>query len=178
MKKNIFLVLFFAFSFLSNAQSDSFRAGLVAGFSPQANILETSPLNAGLMTEFTIPFIGVGAEVDMIYENKAFQYQTGSFSERFSNFKLPIYAKWKLGLPYLKGFLGAGATYSLSWKDLREYGISSKTFQVWSLSAMAGIELFNKLYFRLGYDYPFFNKKLKTIFTTDKVLTINIGCWF
>ena len=118
MKKIVFLALFIFITFLSNAQSNGFRSGLVFGFSPNQSILESAPINAGLATEFILPIVGVGAEVDLVYENKAFKYQTGTFSERFSNFKLPMYLKWKIGVPLFKGFLGAGATYSLSWKDL------------------------------------------------------------
>ena len=93
MKRIVFLALFITFSCFVKAQSDSFRSGVILGYSPNESILETSPLNAGLMAEFILPIVGVGAEVDFVYENKAFQTQTGSLSERFSNFKLPIYAK-------------------------------------------------------------------------------------
>jgi predicted ATP-grasp superfamily ATP-dependent carboligase len=55
MKKAFFIVLFIIASFLSNAQFDNFRAGVIAGFSPNESILETAPLNAGIMTEFILP---------------------------------------------------------------------------------------------------------------------------
>lgn len=178
MKKTIFLVLFTLVSFLSNAQLDAFRTGFIVGFAPQDNILENAPLNAGLMTEFLVPVLGAGAEIDMIYENKAFQYHTGSFSERFSNFKLPMYLKWRMGVPMFKGFLGAGATYSLSWKDLQAYGISKRTFDTWSLSAMAGVEVANKIQLRLTYDYQFLNSQLKNIFRGNSVIILSLGYWF
>jgi hypothetical protein len=178
MKKVVFLSLFILFSFLSKAQLDMFRSGVVLGFSPNQSILESAPLNAGIMTEFILPVVGVGAEIDLIYENKAFQTHSGSFSERFSNFKLPIYAKWKLGVPMFKGFIGAGATYSLSWKDLYEYGISRKTFEIWSFSAIAGFDIFNKIQFRLSYDYQFLNSNLKKIFKGNSVFLISVGYWF
>jgi hypothetical protein len=178
MKRIVFFALFITFSCFVKAQSDSFRSGVILGYSPNESILETSPLNAGLMAEFILPIVGVGAEVDFVYENKAFQTQTGSLSERFSNFKLPIYAKWRLGVPMFKGILGAGATYSLSWKDLNEYGISRKSFDTWSFSAIAGVEIFNKLQLRINYDYHFLNSQLKHIFKGNTTLTLGIGYWF
>lgn len=178
IKKIVFLGLFSLVSFISNAQFDTFRTGVILGFSPNKSILETAPLNAGIMAEFVLPVVGVGAEVDLLYENKAFQTQNGSFTERFSNFKLPIYAKWRIGVPMFKGFLGAGATYSLSWKDLHEYGISRKTFDTWSLSAMAGVEVFNKLQIRINYDYQFLNSELKNIFIGNSVVVLSLGYWF
>jgi hypothetical protein len=177
MKKAFFIVLFIIASFLSNAQFDNFRAGVIAGFSPNESILETAPLNAGLMTEFILPIVGIGAEIDLMYENKAFHTQNGSFTERFSNFKLPIYAKWKVGLPFLKGFLGVGATYALSWKDLYEYGISKNTFHIWSFSAMAGVEFGRKVLLRFGYDYQFLTPQLKSVFDGKSVFLISIGYW-
>lgn len=178
MKKIVFLALFIFITFLSNAQSNGFRSGLILGYSPNQSILESAPINAGLTTEFILPIVGVGAEVDLVYENKAFKYQTGTFSERFSNFKLPMYLKWKIGVPSFKGFLGAGATYTLSWKELHEYGISSKTFDTWSFSAIAGIEVLNKIQLRLGYDYQFLNSKLKNIFIGNSVVVFSLGYWF
>lgn len=178
MKKIVFLALFGLMSFLSYAQLDAFRTGVILGFFPNKSILETAPLNAGIMAEFVLPVVGVGAEVDLLYENKAFQTQNGSITERFSNFKLPIYAKWRIGVPMFKGFLGAGATYSLSWKDLREYGISLRTFDTWSFSAMAGVEVFNKLQIRINYDYQFLNSQLKNVFKGNSAFTIGIGYWF
>lgn len=178
MKKTLFLALFTLTTFLSNAQLDAFRTGMMLGFSPQANMLETAPINGGLMTEFVLPVVGVGAEVDLIYENKAFKYQSGTFSERFSNFKLPMYLKWRIGVPMFKGFLGAGATYSLSWKELSEYGISKRTFDTWSLSAMAGVEVLNKVQLRFGYDYHFYKSELKNIFRGNSVIVISLGYWF
>jgi hypothetical protein len=178
MKKGVFLALFITFSFFAKAQFNTFSSGVILGFSPNESILESAPLNVGLATEFVIPVIKVGAEVDLLYERKAFQFQNGSFTERFSNFKLPMYAKWKIGVPNFRGFLGGGVTYSLSWKDLYEYGISRKTFDTWSLSAMAGIEIFNKLQLRLNYDYQFLDTQLKKIFKGNTILTVGIGYWF
>lgn len=178
IKKIVFLGLFSLVSFISNAQFDTFRSGVILGFSPNKSILESAPLNVGLTTEFILPIVKVGAEVDLLYESKAFQTQNGSFTERFSNFKLPIYAKWKIGIPNFRGILGAGATYSLSWKDLREYGISLKTFDTWSFSAIAGVEIFNKLQLRINYDYHFLNSQLKHIFKGNTTLTLGIGYWF
>ena len=178
IKKIVFLGLFSLVSFISNAQFDTFRSGVILGFSPNKSILESAPLNVGLTTEFILPILKVGAEVDLLYESKAFQTQNGSFTERFSNFKLPIYAKWKIGIPNFRGILGAGATYSLSWKDLREYGISLKTFDTWSFSAIAGVEIFNKLQLRINYDYHFLNSQLKHIFKGNTTLTFGIGYWF
>lgn len=178
IKKIVFLGLFSLVSFISNAQFDTFRSGVILGFSPNKSILESAPLNVGLTTEFILPILKVGAEVDLLYESKAFQTQNGSFTERFSNFKLPIYAKWKIGIPNFRGILGAGATYSLSWKDLREYGISLKTFDTWSFSAIAGVEIFNKLQLRINYDYHFLNSQLKHIFKGNTTLTLGIGYWF
>ena len=178
MKKIVFLALFGLMSFLSYSQLDAFRTGVILGFSPNESILETAPLNAGIMAEFVLPVVGVGAEVDLLYENKAFQTQNGSITERFSNFKLPIYAKWRIGVPMFKGFLGAGATYSLSWKDLREYGISLRTFDTWSFSAMAGVEVFNKLQIRINYDYQFLDSQLKNLFKGNTTLLFSIGYWF
>ncbi len=178
IKKIVFLGLFIAFSFFGKAQFNTFNSGVILGFSPNKSILESAPLNVGLTTEFILPIIKVGAEVDLLYESKAFQFQNGSFTERFSNFKLPIYAKWKIGIPNFRGFLGAGATYSLSWKDLREYGISLRTFDTWSFSAMAGVEVFNKLQIRINYDYQFLNSELKNIFIGNSVVVLSLGYWF
>lgn len=178
IKKIVFLGLFSLVSFISNAQFDTFRSGVILGFSPNKSILESAPLNVGLTTEFILPIVKVGAEVDLLYELKALQLQNGSFTERFSNFKLPIYLKWKIGIPKFRGFLGAGATYSLSWKDLSDYGISLKTFDTWSFSAIAGVEIFNKLQLRINYDYQFPNSQLKHIFKGNTTLTLGIGYWF
>lgn len=177
MKKVTFLTLFLLISFFSSAQLDAFRTGVVAGFSPQGNILKSAPLNGGLMAEIVLPVIGIGAEVDLIYENKAFEYSEGDFSERFSNFKLPMYVKWRIGIPMLKGFIGAGATYSLSWQDLQAHGISKQTFNTWSFSAMLGVEVLNKIQVRLGYDYQFLNSELKNIFKGNSVYVISLGYW-
>jgi hypothetical protein len=80
IKKIVFLGLFSLVSFISNAQFDTFRSGVILGFSPNKSILESAPLNVGLTTEFILPILKVGAEVDMLYESKAFQLQNGSFS--------------------------------------------------------------------------------------------------
>ena len=64
MKKIVFLALFGLMSFLSYSQLDAFRTGVILGFSPNESILETAPLNAGIMAEFVLPVVGVGAEVD------------------------------------------------------------------------------------------------------------------
>lgn len=78
--------------------SDILKADNVTGF------------QIGPMIETTLPLLGTGLDLAVLYSQKGMDIKSGSGTKSIKNdyIDIPLNLKWKFGLPILKVFLAAG----------------------------------------------------------------------
>lgn len=156
------LVAFIAIFSFGYASAD-FRWGIKAGLNfSNLNLKNiggsvTDPGNrtgwqAGLMAEFTIPIVNIGADASLMYMRQNLDNNPAYSNKDFID--LPINLKWKIGLPVVGKIIspiiytGPDFLFALNKNTINDF--KSKTCDVgWNLGI--GLQLVNHLQITGGY---------------------------
>lgn len=163
--KKALLVAIVAIFTIGSASAD-FRWGIKAGLNfSDLNLKNfqnsvTDPGNrtgwqAGLMAEFTIPVVNIGADASLLYMRQNIDNNVAS--EAYSNkdfIDLPINLKWKIKLPVVGKvispiiYTGPDFLFALNKNTIKDF--KSKTCEVgWNVGL--GLQLVNHLQVTAGY---------------------------
>ena len=126
---------------------------------------------AGLMAEFTVPIIGVGADISAMYvrRNSEFLHQNNIKDNR-DYIEIPLNLKYKLGLPGISKictpYIGVGPSVSfLTSKKAITEAFSNKSVD-WAVNFGIGVQLFSHVDINARYGLgltkavKFFNPEL------------------
>ncbi len=120
---------------------------------------------AGVMAEFTVPIINIGADASLLYARQ--NVDDNSLYENKNFLDIPINLKWKIGLPVVGKIItpmiytGPDFLFALNKKTLDN--IKSKTCEVgWNVGI--GVELLRHLQIEAGYCFGLNN----VVKVTDK----------
>ena len=106
----------------------------------------------GPMAEFTIPIVGIGADIAVLYDQK--KIEVDNEKETLKYIDIPINLKYTLGLGSMAGiYLATGPQFSFNVGDDKilkadTYKMKSSTFS-WNVGA--GVKLINHI--QVGYNY-------------------------
>lgn len=145
------MLLAFCFSFQADAQ---FRFGLKAGINVSKLSFNESTLDSdnrtgftgGLMTEFTVPLIGIGADLSALYVHR---------NENRDYIEIPLNLKYKLTLPVVshivKPFIttGPSVAFLTSKKAIDEAWTNNSVDWAWNFGL--GVELIRKVQIAASY---------------------------
>ena len=172
MKKYILSIVALTLAFVVPAQGQ-IKLGIKAGLNINSVNLKDLPSNlsasnkagffAGLQADFTVPLIGIGADIAVLYDNKTSQYATSDEQGNpaldkttLQYIDLPINIKYSLGLGSLASVYvatGPQFAFNISGKSLKGlYGQSwslKKTEFSWNFGA--GVTLLK--HYRVGYTF-------------------------
>lgn len=158
------LVAIFSFGYASA----DFRWGIKAGLNfnnmdikdVKASVVDPgnrTGWQAGLMAEFTIPIVNIGADVSLMYARQNLDNMTVDNETVYKNkdfLDIPVNLKWKIGLPIVGKIIspiiytGPDFLVALNKKTLKN--IETKTCEVgWNVGI--GIELLRHLQVQAGY---------------------------
>ncbi|MBD5340214.1 MAG: PorT family protein [Bacteroides sp.] len=123
---------------ISSDIKNDFTSGNTAGFT------------GGVMTEFTVPLIGIGADLSLMYSHMKNELnedgEKGTVGKNF--LEIPLNLKYKLSLPVvskiIKPMIFTGPTFAFKLDKSTFESIKTKTTQVgWNFGV--GVELLNHL---------------------------------
>lgn len=106
----------------------------------------------GPMAEFTIPIVGIGADIAVLYDQK--KIEVDNEKETLKYIDIPINLKYTLGLGSMAGiYFATGPQFSFNVGDDKilkadTYKMKSSTFS-WNVGA--GVKLINHI--QVGYNY-------------------------
>lgn len=126
---------------------------------------------AGVMAEFTVPIINIGADASLLYARQ--NVDDNSLYENKNFLDIPINLKWKIGLPVVgrivTPMIYTGPDFLFALNKETFDNIKSKTCEVgWNLGI--GVELFRHLQIQGGYCFGLNN----VVKWTDKVVDSGI----
>lgn len=157
--------------FVCGSAHAEFRFGLKAGLNVnEMRFNETTfdatnraGFTAGVMTEFTVPIIGIGMDLSLMYtrmNSDLDRYQgnpvtDGSLGKDF--LEIPLNLKYKVNIPVvasiIRPMLFTGPTMALKFNGGKHFqAIKSKTVQ-WGWNLGLGVELFKHLQVAAGYTW-------------------------
>lgn len=113
---------------------------------------------AGVMTEFTVPIIGLGFDASVMYVRRNSQWSYGQDVTKIHQdyIDIPINLKWKIGLPVVSKiitpYLATGPAFSVLTSKKAFEDMKNKNF-VTSWNIGAGVTLLSHL--QIGATYGF-----------------------
>lgn len=185
--KKALLVAIVAIFTVGTASAD-FRWGIKAGLNfSNLNLKNfqssvTDPGNrtgwqAGLMAEFTIPIVNIGADASLMYMRQNVDDNVAYKNKDFID--LPINLKWKIGLPVVGKvispiiYTGPDFLFALNKNTINDF--KSKTCEVgWNLGI--GLQLVNHLQITAGYCFGL-NGAAKYIGVDTQDLKVKKNYW-
>lgn len=161
------LVAIFSFGYASA----DFRFGVKAGLNfnkldykianwQQASDELKDPSNqtgwmAGVMAEFTIPIINIGADASILYARQNVSTNEAKYYDNKNFIDIPVNLKWKIGIPAVKNIIspiiytGPDFLFALNKQATMKY-IDTKTCEIgWNVGI--GVELLQHLQIEAGY---------------------------
>lgn len=185
--KTLLVALIAIFSF--GYASADFRWGIKAGLNfSDLNIKDpgatfTDPGNrtgwqAGLMAEFTIPIVNIGADVSLLYTRQ--NVDDNTYYENKDFIDIPINLKWKIGLPVVGNIISpiiyTGPDFMFGLNKNTLTNIQDKKCEVgWNVGI--GLQLVNHLQITGGYCFGINNLSEKIIGTTSDDLKVKKNYW-
>ena len=141
--------------------------------------------HAGIFYKLDLP-LSLGVQAEVLYSQKGSHYSSGGsdIKNHFGYLDIPIYLRWRLGLPLVKPYAGAGPYFSFplnkkvtgvdSSSDLGSSGFSNSDF---GIGATLGVEMFDRLQVSLNYQWGLRNIYSGTydVKTKNKNLGISVG---
>ena len=106
----------------------------------------------GPMAEFTVPIVGIGADIAVLYDQK--NIEVDGVKDKMQFIDIPINLKYTLGLGDFAGiFFATGPQFSFNVGDkklfdIENYKMKSSNFS-WNIGA--GVKLINHI--QVGYNY-------------------------
>ncbi len=157
-KKIIIAIAFCAF--LISPATAQFRFGVKAGmaindlkFNKDIIASENQKgFTGGVVTEFTMPVIGIGVDASLLYARRSFDVVEMDNSKTTDNrdyIDIPINLKWKIGIPVVGKIItpyittGPDFSFLLSKKNISNAWTNKTVDTAWTVGA--GVQLFNKL---------------------------------
>lgn len=178
MKKIILSLITCTFLFTAAVPAFSqigIKGGLnIATVSFDKSIVDASNITGfhiGPMYEATIPIIGVGFDVAVLYSQRGLAVDKGSMKQEY--IEVPLNLKWKMSLPIIKPYIAVGPYFGFNISGEKVWEapssiidqIKSKSFST-GLNIGAGVELFSTL--QIGATYGFGLTKDYKIITNGK----------
>lgn len=153
-------------AFIFTPAMAQFRIGAKAGIAINdlkfnKEVLESKNqkgFTGGIITEFTMPIIGVGVDASVLYARRSFDVTEKDGTPTTDNrdyLDIPINLKWKIGLPVVgkivTPFITTGPDFSflLSKKNISNAWHNKTVDTAWTVGA--GVQFFNKL--QIGATY-------------------------
>lgn len=184
--KHLIIVAMMAVFACGQANAE-FRFGIKAGLNVNKLHLSDYKANlnsdnqcgftAGVMTEFTVPVVGIGFDLSLMYTHMNNEIKEGINEGAVGkNFlEIPLNLKYKFNIPVINSIIRpmvyTGPTMALKLDKSTFEGISTKTVQMgWNLGL--GLELFKHLQVSGGYTFGM-NNVAKKIPVLDN--NLNIG---
>lgn len=191
--KSLLVALVAIFSF--GYASADFRWGIKAGLN--FNNLDyknfqnsmTDPGNrtgwqAGLMAEFTIPIVNIGADLSLLYSrqnlNKVYDDNGKEIYTNKDFIDIPLNLKWKIGLPVVGNIIspiiytGPDFLFALNKNTLSDF--KEKKCEVgWNVGL--GVELLKHLQVQAGYCFGLNSVAEKTIGTNAQDMKVKKNYW-
>lgn len=154
--------------FATSSASAGFRWGIKAGLN--FNKLDYKNVGAsiqnndnrtgwevGLTTEFTVPIVGVGADLSLLYARQNLNVQTIEGHNAYDNknfIDIPLNLKWKINIPVVasivKPMIYTGPDFLVALNKNSIKDIKTKTCEVgWNIGI--GVELLKHLQIQGGY---------------------------
>ncbi|MCD8236401.1 MAG: porin family protein [Prevotellaceae bacterium] len=161
MKKLFGIIMVAVAMFVATPANAQFKFGLKAGLNVSKvsfdkdvakNAIDSrTGFFVGPMAEFTVPIIGLGADVAVLYDNKG--VEVDDVSETLQYIDIPINVKYSIGLGSIAGVYvatGPQFSYNIGGKQIfeNEYSLKSSEFS-WNVGA--GVKLLGHL--QVGYNY-------------------------
>lgn len=189
--KRVFIALMMLTA-ISSAAFAQFRWGIKAGMNVTSLHLDKSTLESanragftgGLTAEFTVPVIGIGADLSVMYTHRT-NVVNGAETDGLSSFKsdfveIPLHLKYKLGLPVvgniISPYIFTGPCFGIlaSKKAITE-AWERKAFDIaWDFGL--GVQLVKHL--QIGASYGLgINKVAKVMGANAKPIDIKNNCW-
>lgn len=178
MKKVKYLILVALMAiFVSVPASAEFRFGVKAGlninklhlsnFGDNVSSDNRCGFTAGVMTEFTVPIIGIGADLSLMYTHMNERINDagdkGSINKNF--LEIPLNLKYKFNIPVvasiIKPMVYTGPTLALKLDKSAIDDLKTKTAQ-WGWNLGIGVELIKHLQISGGYTFGINNIVKKT----------------
>lgn len=157
----VVMVLGASSAMTANAQ---FHFGVKAGVNINSLHLNKSALDSdnqagftgGLMAEFTVPIIGVGADLSAMYVRRTakFAKENNIPTDKRDYIEIPLNIKWKIGVPVISKFVtpfittGPSVSFLTSRKFKETY--ENKTCD-WAWNAGVGLEIMSKVQIHASY---------------------------
>ena len=131
----------------------------------------------GPMSEFTLPIIGVGADIAALYSQTDLAAKGYDTDAKLKTFEIPVNLKWSFGLGSMFGaYIAAGPQFGFNIgnkKGFMDYELkkNNTTFNVG-----AGVKLIRHI--QIGVNYNFALSHTATIETTnEEVIKIKNNTW-
>ena len=131
----------------------------------------------GPMAEFTLPIIGVGADIAALYSQTELAAKGYDTDAKLKTFEIPVNLKWSFGLGSMLGaYIAAGPQFGFNIgnkKGFMDYELkkNNTTFNVG-----AGVKLIRHI--QIGVNYNFALSHTATIETTnEEVIKIKNNTW-
>lgn len=178
MKKAKYLILVALMAiFVSVPASAEFRFGVKAGlninklhlsnFGDNVSSDNRCGFTAGVMTEFTVPIIGIGADLSLMYTHMNERINDagdkGSINKNF--LEIPLNLKYKFNIPVvasiIKPMVYTGPTLALKLDKSAIDDLKTKTAQ-WGWNLGIGVELIKHLQISGSYTFGINNIVKKT----------------
>lgn len=178
MKKAKYLILVALMAiFVSVPANAEFRFGVKAGlninklhlsnFGDNVSSDNRCGFTAGVMTEFTVPIIGIGADLSLMYTHMNERINDagdkGSINKNF--LEIPLNLKYKFNIPVvasiIKPMVYTGPTLALKLDKSAIDDLKTKTAQ-WGWNLGIGVELIKHLQISGGYTFGINNIVKKT----------------
>ena len=179
------LVAIFSFGYASADFRFGLKAGLnfskldykIQNWQEAANQLK-DPSNqtgwmAGVMAEFTIPIVNIGADASILYAHQNISANESKYYDNKNFIDVPVNLKWKIGLPVVGKIIspiiytGPDFLFALNKQILDD--IKTKTCEVgWNVGI--GVELFRHLQIEAGYCFGLNNVMKYTNVVTGELV--------
>lgn len=189
--KSILLVIA-ALLTISTSASAQFRWGIKVGMDVNKMSFDTSALESsnrtgftgGLMTEFTVPIIGIGLDASLMYTHKGNNLkdkEDGATVKYNTDYlSIPVNLKYKFGLPVVgrlvSPFVYTGPCFSFltSKKAVSDFFHNKTCDMSWNVGL--GVQLLNHL--QIGAQYGFgINDAAKVVMDDNKIEKVKNNTW-
>ena len=187
MKKKGFIGLLFFALILANHVDAQVKFGVKAGLNLSSISMSEldnwdriadsrTGFQVGPIMEITVPLLGVGADIAVLYSQRGASIQGETFKSDF--IEVPLNLKWKFGLPIAKVYVAAGPYIGFSigdsvWKNLKTQ-MENDSFSA-GLNIGAGVELLSHLQVGANYTYGLTNNYGGDLSIGDQLFKGNDG---
>lgn len=168
--KNLRFLFIVALIGIASAAKADFRFGVKAGLDVTSlHFNETTfdadnraGFTAGIMGEFTVPVIGIGCDLSVMYVRRNSEWMVDNFGEAATDMKND-YIEIPLNLKYKFGFLGTGriiapfittgpsVAFLTSRTAINDFAKNKTCDIAWNVGA--GVQLFNKVQLAASYGF-------------------------